>query len=300
MADFKPVKNPVITIGTFDGVHLGHTAIFDRMKQEAERIGGETLVITFYPHPRIVLGLDNSNLRFINTQEKKVNQIRQAGINHLIIIHFTKEFAAKSSDEFIREVIENIHPAMIVTGYDHHFGKNRKGNYDQLVSYSQQFGFAVEKVDALYQNDIAISSSKIRKFLEEGSVSLANSLLGYEYSITGKVVKGKSIGKDIGFPTANIETGDEYKLIAAVGVYACRVEIEGRLYKGMSNIGFRPTVDHGELTIEVNIFDFNRQIYGHEITIYFVERLRDEVKFASLDDLVSQLHKDRQKTLEIL
>ena len=297
----EQLKNPVVTIGTFDGVHIGHQAIFNKMKEEAAKIGGETVVITFFPHPRIVLGLDNAQLRFINQQNKKIALIEKAGIDHLIIIKFTKEFSLKTSDEFIKGmVIDKINPAIIVIGYDHHFGKNREGNFNLLNSYSKQYGFKLIQVEAQVIDDITVSSSKIRKLLEAGNVGEANALLGYVYSITGKVVKGKSIGKDIGFPTANIETGDEYKLIAAVGVYACLIEYKGKRYKGMSNIGFRPTIDHGDLTIEVNIFDFNQQIYGEEITIYFVERLRNEKKFDSLQALVEQLNKDKEHTLEIL
>lgn len=298
---FPAINNPVITIGTFDGVHIGHRAIFDKMKEEAVKIGAETVVITFFPHPRIVLGLDNSQLRFINRQNKKIELLEKAGIDHLIIIKFTKEFSLKTSDEFIKGlVIEKLKPAIIVIGYDHHFGKNREGNYHLLEVYSRQYGFKLVQVQAQIIDDITVSSSKIRKLLEAGNVKEANALLGYVYSISGKVVHGKSIGKDIGFPTANIETGDEYKLIAAVGVYACLIECRGKMYKGMSNIGFRPTIDQGDLTIEVNIFDFGQQIYDEEITIYFVERLRNEKKFESLQALVEQLHKDRKHTLSIL
>jgi riboflavin kinase / FMN adenylyltransferase len=299
--EFQQVIKPVVTIGTFDGVHIGHQAIFNKMKEEAAKIGGETVVITFYPHPRIVLGLDNSQLRFINRQSKKVELIEKAGIDHLIVIKFTKEFSLKSSDEFIKDLVINIiKPEIIVIGYDHHFGKNREGNFELLEAYSKIYHFKLIQVQAQNIDNIAVSSSKIRKLLEAGNVSEANALLGYVYSITGKVVRGKSIGKDIGFPTANIETGDEYKLIAAVGVYACLIEYKGKKYKGMSNIGFRPTIDHGALTIEVNIFDFDQQIYDEEITIYFVERLRNEKKFENLDALVEQLHKDKEHTLAIL
>ena len=299
--DLAPIKNPVVTIGTFDGVHIGHQAIFNRMKEEAAKIGGETVVITFHPHPRIVLGYDNSQLRFINRQSKKIELLEKAGVDHLIILKFTKEFSLKTSDEFIKEmVIDIIQPKIIVIGHDHHFGKNREGNFELLSSYAKLFDFRVIKVDAQSVDNITVSSSKIRKLLEQGNVHDANLLLGYTYSITGKVVKGKSIGKDIGFPTANIETGDEYKLIAAVGVYACLIDYKGKTYKGMSNIGFRPTIDHGALTIEVNIFDFNQQIYGEEITIYFVERLRNEIKFDSLEALTEQLKKDELRSLEIL
>lgn len=299
--DFQPIKNAVVTVGTFDGVHLGHQAIFRAMKQEAEAIDGETVVITFYPHPRIVLGLDSENLKFINTQGKKVNRLEESGIDHLIIVPFNKEFASISSKEFINDlVVEKIHPKVMVTGFDHHFGKDRGGSFDLLSEIGKKEGFKVIKVEAQYINDVPVSSTKIRKLLNNGAVLVANNFLGYEYSITGKVVKGKSIGRDIGFPTANIEVADEYKLIAAVGVYACRVEYMGKLYKGMCNIGYRPTIDHGDLTIEVNIFDFNRQIYGEEITIIFVDRMRDERKFENLNELSKQLVFDKENTLKIL
>ncbi|MEJ2595815.1 MAG: bifunctional riboflavin kinase/FAD synthetase [bacterium] len=299
--DFQPVDKAVVTIGTFDGVHLGHQAIFRKMVMEANKINGETVVITFFPHPRIVLGLNSTDLRFINTQERKINRIEEAGIDYLVIIPFTKEFAAISSAEFIRDlVVEKINPVKVITGYDHHFGKDREGGYDMLREMGNTFGFEVEKVEAQYANDIAISSTKIRKLLEAGKVKAANSLLGYEYAINGRVVRGKSIGKDLGFPTANIMVADEYKLIAAVGVYACRVQYMGRTYKGMSNIGYRPTINYGDLTIEVHLFDFDQQLYGEEIVIFFVERMRDEQKFESLEALKEQLIKDREHALKIL
>lgn len=299
--DFKPVNNPVVTIGTFDGVHFGHQAIFSKMKSEARKINGETIVITFFPHPRIVLGLDSSDLRFINTQERKVNRIEESGIDHLIIVTFTKQFAGLSSYDFIKDlVVKKIKPVKLITGYDHHFGKDRSGSFDDLSELGKEFGFSVEKVDEQKIHDLTVSSTKIRRLLNSGKVSAANLLLGYEYSITGKVVKGKAIGRDLGFPTANIEIADEYKLIAAVGVYACRINWMGNTYRGMSNIGYRPTINHGELTIEVNIFDFDEQIYDEQITILFVERMRDEKKFENLEALKTQLGKDKKAALKLL
>lgn len=299
--DFKPVKNTVATVGTFDGVHLGHQAIFNMMKEKASEIDGETVVITFYPHPRIVLGLDSKNLKFINTQEKKINRLEESGIDHLIIVPFNKEFANISSEEFINDLLlEKVNPKIIVIGYDHHFGKDREGSFELLSEIGKRKGIKVINVEAQYVNDVTVSSTKIRKLLNAGKIMAVNNFLGYEYSITGKVVKGQSIGRDLGFPTANIEIADEYKLIAAVGVYACRVEYMGKLYKGMGNIGYRPTVDHGDLTIEVNIFDFDKQIYDEEITIIFVDRMRDEHKFDSLKDLSEQLVKDKENALKIL
>jgi len=299
--DFHPVDHTIVTIGTFDGVHLGHQAIFEKMKEDAREVNGHTVVITFYPHPRIVLGLDSENLRFINTQEKKISLIEKAGIDYLIIVRFTKEFSSLSSEEFISDfVMEKVRPFKIITGYDHHFGKNRSGSFELLSKMAKRYGFELEKVEAQYIKDEKVSSTRIRKLLESGKVKTANTFLGYEYSITGKVVKGHSLGRDMGFPTANIEVSDEYKLIAAVGVYACRVEYMGKVYKGMSNIGFRPTINAGDLTIEVNIFDFDQQIYDEQITICFVDRMRDEHKFKNIDALKAQLVKDREHALRIL
>jgi len=299
--DFEPVKNTVVTIGTFDGVHLGHRAIFNKMMHEAVKIDGETVVITFYPHPRIVLGLDSSKLKFINTQEKKINRLEEAGIDHLIIVSFTKQFAGISSYDFIKDfVVEKINPSKLIIGFDHHFGKNRRGSFDQLSELGREFGFSVEQVEEQKINDMPISSTKIRTLLEAGKVSAANMLLGYEYSITGKVVPGNAIGRGIGFPTANIEIADEFKLITANGVYACRVYWMGKSYKGMSNIGYRPTINKGELTIEVNIFNFDERIYDQQITISFVERMRDEKKFKDKEALIEQLKVDKVNALKLL
>lgn len=304
--DFKPVSNAVVTIGTFDGVHLGHRAVFEEMKKEAQKIGGETVVITFYPHPRLVLGKDTSGLKFIKTEKKKIEHIEKAGVDNLIIINFTKEFASQSSEEFIKNLIAKfIRPKIMIIGYDHQFGNNREGSFDQLRSLGEECGFEVKKVVEQENNGFTISSTMIRKLLNKGDISRANQLLGHEYSITGKVVKGRSIGHNLGFPTANIEIADEYKLIAAIGVYACRVLVDGSIYPGMGNIGYRPTIDKSEnpdagITIEVNIFDFNRSIYGEEITIYFVSWMRDEKKFESKNALAEQLAKDRIRALEIL
>lgn len=299
--DFNPVKNAIVTIGTFDGVHLGHQAVFNQMKAEAKKRNGETVVVTFYPHPRIVLGLDSANLKFIKTQEKKIQCIERAGIDHLIIVEFTKEFAKTSSEVFIKElIIDKIKPKVLIIGYDHQFGKDREGSFKQLMELSTQHNFIVRKIEEQDVEGVTISSTIIRNLLNQGEITEANRLLGHEYSITGIVVRGQSIGHNLGFPTANIEVEDEYKLIAAVGVYACRVYYGNKEYKGMSNIGHRPTIDHGDLTIEVNIFDFNKPIYGEEITITFVQRMRDEHKFENIEALKEQLAKDKIEALRIL
>lgn len=299
--EFGKVENPVVTVGTFDGVHVGHQKIIEKMNMEARKINGETVLITFNPHPRLVIHADSKNLKFINTQQRKYDLLKRFGVEHLIIIPFTKDFSRTTAYDFIKNIIvDKIHTKKLIIGYDHHFGKNRLGDYNELYDLGVKFGFSVEKVNAQSVNNINVSSTKIRKALEEGKIKNANRLLGYEYSITGKVVTGEKIGRKIGFPTANIDLEDEYKLITAVGVYACRIEWKGEKYLGMGNIGYRPTVDHGDLTIEVHIFDFKEEIYGDTITIFFVDRIRDEEKFENLEKLRLQLIKDRETVKKIL
>jgi riboflavin kinase/FMN adenylyltransferase len=296
--DFEAIAHPIVTIGTFDGVHLGHQAIFSKMKEEAAKTGGETVVITFFPHPRLVLYQDSVNLKFINTREKKIERLEKVGIDHLVIIPFTKKFARNSSEQFITDyVVKYVHPAKVIIGYDHHFGKNREGNIQLLEKLKQQFGYEVEEVPPFYVDGAPVSSTRIRNLLHDGNVKEANRMLGYEYAITGKVVRGQRIGHKIGYPTANLEIPNEYKLITANGVYACRVLLGERMLKGMGNIGVRPTIDHGDLTIEVNIFDFDEDIYDEKITIQFVDRMRDEKKFDGLDALKAQLAKDKIESI---
>lgn len=299
--EFEGVENPIVSIGTFDGVHVGHQKIISRMKELAKKLNGETVLITFYPHPRLIIHPDSKNLKFINTQDRKIKLLEKTGIDHLIVIKFTHEFSKQTSANFIQDyLVEKIKTRKLIIGYDHHFGKNRIGDFSTLYDLGKKHGFEVEKIPAQDVENIAVSSTKIRKALNEGKIRKANALLGYEYSITGIVVSGQKIGRKIGFPTANIEQADEYKLITANGVYACRVEYNGKMYQGMGNIGVRPTVNHSSLTIEVNIFDFDREIYDEEITIYFVDRIRDEEKFGNLDLLKEQLTKDEVTVRKLL
>ncbi len=298
---FQPVPNTVVSVGTFDGVHLGHQEIFRVMNEEAARIGGETVVVTFYPHPRLIVHPDSKNLRFINTQERKYEIISRCKIDHLIVMPFTREFANLSGAEFVkRYIVGHLKTSKLIIGYDHHFGKDRLGGYMDLKALGRQLGFEVQEVPALVIDGMPVSSTKIRNALMEGNVRLANSLLGYDYSISGKVVYGNRIGRTLGFPTANLEVEEEFKLISAVGVYACKVDYHGKIYKGMGNIGYRPTIDVGNLTIEVNIFDFDEEIYGERIIIYFTDRIRDEVRFANLAALREQLTIDRARAQELL
>lgn len=301
IASLPALKHPVVTVGTFDGVHLGHQQIFRRMKEEAEKLGGETVVVTFYPHPRLVIHPDSKNLKFINSQDKKLEIIESTGIDNLVIIPFTREFSHLSSLEFVRRyLVEGIGVEKLVVGYDHHFGKDRLGSFIELRGLGKMMGFEVEEVEAQLIDGIAVSSTKIRQALQEGNLRLANRLLGYDYSISGKVVYGNRLGRTIGFPTANIELDDSLKLISAVGVYACKVEWNGRIYKGMGNIGYRPTIQPGDLTIEVHIFEFDEEIYGDRIIIYFLDRIRDEKRFENIAALREQLIIDKGRVMELL
>ena len=269
------------------------------MKEIARDKGGETILVTFHPHPRLVLNNVKGELKFINNLKRKYDLLDAFGIDHMIIIPFTKEFATTSSEDFIRNfLVEKIGVKKLIVGYDHHFGKNREGNYEKLISLGENLGFEVEEIPAQIIDGVAVSSTKIRKALAGGNIVLANKMLGYTYSITGTVVGGNKIGRKIGFPTANLEIGDEFKLIAAEGVYYCKVYIDGQTFYGMGNIGTRPTVGINGLVTEVHILDFDRDLYGQEITIYFLDRIRDEIKFGSLELLREQLLRDRETILK--
>lgn len=304
IAQVRNIPNAVVTIGTFDGVHIGHQAIFRKMRELAENIDGQTVVVTFSPHPRQVLNIDSTNLRFICTEEEKLKRIEQFGIDNVVIITFTKEFARTPSKDFIKNfIIERIKPSYIVVGYDHHFGKNRMGDFELLSKLGQQFNFKVERVEAQDVDEVAVSSTKIRHALAIGDVATANRLLGYPYSVTAEVVRGNMIGRTIGFPTANLELQKEYRLINNAGVYTCLVDYNGLTYKAMANIGKRPTIgdrDDDNFIIEVNIFDFDQDIYGQHITVRFLDRIRDEVKFTGLEALKAQLNQDREKAKAML
>lgn len=304
IAQVRNIPNAVVTIGTFDGVHIGHQAIFKKMKELAQSVDGQTVVVTFSPHPRQVLNIDSSNLRFICTEEEKLKRFEQLGIDNVVVIKFTKEFARTPSDEFIKDfIIERIKPSYIVVGYDHHFGKNRMGDFELLSKLGQQFNFKVERVEAQDVDEVAVSSTKIRHALAIGDVATANRLLGYPYSVTAEVVRGNMIGRTIGFPTANLELQKEYRLINNAGVYTCLVDYNGLTYKAMANIGKRPTIgdrDDDNFIIEVNIFDFDQDIYGQHITVRFLDRIRSEIKFNGLEELKAQLNQDRERAKMML
>ncbi len=299
--DFSRLTCAVVTSGTFDGVHLGHQKILVRLKEIAEKSSGETVVITFWPHPRLVLKPDDLTLKLLNTFEEKAELLKEQGIQHLLRIPFTKEFSQISSSDFIRNVlVDRIGTRKLVIGYDHHFGKNREGSFDQLKQNAPKYGFEVEEIPRQDIDNMAVSSSKIRKALEEGDVSEAIHLLGRPYSLSGRIIKGDRLGRVLGFPTANIDIDSHYKLVPAEGIYAVIVHYAGIEYGGMMYIGNRPTVDGVKRSIEVNIFNFEKEIYGEELKVSFEKLLRLDTKFKDLEELKSQLHKDKELALEAL
>jgi len=299
--DFRPVPNTVVTIGTFDGVHTGHQVILDRVKQLAGEINGSSVIITFNPHPQKVLHPEEKNIFVLNTVEEKTELIRKNGIDHLIILPFTKEFASVSYLDFIKNIlIDKLKVSRLVIGYDHHFGKDREGQLQHLQEYGKKFNFKVEEVKAQKIEDTAISSTKIRKALMVGDLITANKFLGYYYSFRGQVVKGDEIGGTIGFPTANLLPDDSAKLIPGDGIYAALAEFKGKTYKGMLYIGMRSTLNGTKRVIEINIFNFDKNIYSEFLNVICIEKLRDEIKFSGLDKLKEQLLRDKENAEKIL
>ncbi|RXQ96497.1 bifunctional riboflavin kinase/FAD synthetase [Ancylomarina salipaludis] len=295
-------KNPVVTIGTFDGVHLGHKKVIKRLQELAKAVNGETVIFTFYPHPRLVLDTHQAELRLINTLEEKKILLEATGIDHLVIYPFTKEFSKLSYTDFVEKIlVGKIGMRSLVVGYDHKFGHKRKGTYEDLKMYADKLNFNIEQLEVLNVDAIDISSTKIRQALSQGDIETTNKYLGHRYFIKGIVVGGKKIGHEIGFPTANIDPQESYKLVPKDGVYAVKVEVDEVMYTGMLNIGFRPTVNHqmDNRSIEVNIFDFDENIYYKNISIYFYKRIRDEQMFKGIDALKEQLEKDKETVLDL-
>lgn len=282
----------MVTIGTFDGVHKGHRKVIGQLKKTAADVGGESVILTFFPHPRMVL-FPNTEQLLLSTEEEKIKLLSELDIDHLIIHPFTREFSMMNSMDFIRKIlVESLHTSRLVIGYDHHFGKDREGSFENLKISGPRYGFEVEEIPAQQSDKIKVSSTRIRNALAAGEVDVANNLLGYNYSLTGTVVKGQQLGRKLGYPTANIICAENFKLLPANGVYAVYVFSAGKTYSGMMNIGFRPTVDGTHRTAEVNIFDFDADIYGEQLTVEFVKRVREEKKFSGLDELKSQLAAD--------
>lgn len=287
----------MVTIGTFDGVHLGHQSIISRLKESARLLGGEATILTFYPHPRMVLYPEDHGLMLLNTPEEKAALLAEAGIQHLMIYPFSIDFSRISAYDYVRNLlVTGLKAKKVIVGYDHRFGRNREGDFKTLVEWSDLLNFEAEEIPAKDIDAINISSTKIRASLLEGDIESANMFLGYSYSLQGKVVHGQKKGRTIGFPTANIEVNYPFKLIPANGVYAISVLINGESHQGVMNIGHRPTVEQTlKRHLEVHIFDFNQDIYNQELTVKFKTKLRDEKKFGSIDELISQISVDIQK-----
>lgn len=293
------ISNPVLTIGTFDGVHVGHQKIIQRLNKEAEKTDGESVLFTFYPHPRMVIAPDNHGLKLIQTQEEKIEKLRRMGLQHLIIYPFTREFANLTAREFVSEfLVQQLKVKTIVVGYDHQFGKNREGSLAFLQEMSKQYPFEVIEIPSHEIDEVNVSSTKIRHALELGDIETANRYLNEPFELTGTVVHGNALGRTIGFPTANMDLGDDLKSVPAKGVYAVQVKLaDGRLLKAMMNIGVRPTVSNvPKVHLEVFLFDFSEDLYDQRITVYLLRRVRDEKRFESIDALRAQLQED-EKTI---
>lgn len=299
--EIPKIQNVVVSQGTFDGVHKAHKVILSRLKEIAANQNGETLLITFEPHPRMVLFPNDHGLKLLNTQEEKIKLLNSVGIDNLLVIPFTKDFSRQSSLQFIRDVVvEKIGAKVLVVGYDHRFGKNREGSFENLQEYSNLYGFDLVRIPEQDVENVAVSSSKIRSALLIGDIEQATKYLDRFYSIEGKVIEGEKLGRTLGFPTANIKVVDENKLIPADGIYAVNVFIHKKQYGGMMNIGNNPTIANKGRSLEVNIFEFDESIYNEKIKIEFVDKLRDEIKFDSISKLQSQLIKDKLQATEVL
>jgi riboflavin kinase/FMN adenylyltransferase len=314
--DFIPLDNAVVTIGTFDGVHIGHQKIISSLREYAQKINGETVLLTFFPHPRMILHPDDDSLRLINTIEEKADRLADSGVDHLIITPFTRDFSNQSAEEYIREIlVSKIGTKRIIIGYDHHFGKDRKGSLVDLLKYAEQYHYTVQEIPEQDINDVAVSSTKIREALIIGEISTANKYLGYPFHITGKVIKGQQLGRTIGYPTANIEVPESYKLIPAYGIYAVEAAIieqeemstgdykpaiKGPQLKGMGYIGTRPTVKGINRSIEINFFDLNEDLYGKTLRIEFIHFVRHDHKFESIEQMTKQLAEDEKNIRTLL
>jgi riboflavin kinase/FMN adenylyltransferase len=299
--DFSKLNYAVVTSGTFDGVHVGHQKILARVREISQRHQGESVVLTFWPHPRLVLHPEDESLKLLNTFEEKAALLKDQGINHLIRIPFTKEFSQLTSEQFIRNIlVETIGTKKLVIGYDHHFGKNREGSFEQLKQNGPKYGFEVEEIPQQEVDHIGVSSTKIRKALEEGDIETATHLLGKPYSLTGRVIAGDKLGRLMGYPTANIEVDTKFKLIPMDGIYAVTLLHENTTHQGMLYIGNRPTINGTKQNIEVNIFDFNKNIYGESLTIFIHKIIRGDQKFSDLEALKNQLRLDEEAALSIL
>lgn len=302
LAAFSGVKRPVLTTGTFDGVHCGHRTILSRLTELARKERGESVLFTFHPHPRKVLLPGNDGLKLLNTQEEKFERLAAAGLDHVLVVPFSRNFSRMHAVDYVRDVLLGaIGVHAIVIGYDHRFGRNREGDLGLLKQLGEIHDIRVEEIPAHEVDHMKVSSTKIRQALLAGDVAKAGELLGYAYPLSGVVVKGDQLGRTLGYPTANIAAVDPDKLIPADGVYAVEVQLKDGRQRGMLYIGERPTLGGGlQRTIEVNIFDLARDLYGERITVYFIERIRGDIRFDGLEALKQQLHDDKLRTLDRL
>ena len=298
--EFGKIAYPVVTSGIFDGVHLGHQKIISKVKNLASSKNGETVLLTFWPHPRTVLN-PQQPVKLLSTFEEKAGHLESLGVDHLIRIPFTTEFSQMSSEDFLRKIlVEKIGTRQLVIGYDHRFGKNREGSFQYLSENSHKYGFEVVEISRKDVDHLAVSSTQIRKHILNHQIHLANKLLGRNYEFSGVVTKGQQIGRKIGFPTANIEINESYKLIPSDGAYAVRINWDETWWPGMMNIGVKPTMGEMPRTIEVHIFDFDQDVYGKRLKVEVVQQIRTETKFSDIDQLVKQLHQDSQVALKVL
>lgn len=301
--NFLKLENAIVTIGTFDGVHLGHRKIISRLVEEAKRLEAESVILTFFPHPRMILHPEDQSLKLITTIDEKIELMEKLGIDHLIITPFTRDFSNMTPGDYIKQIlVDKIGTRKIIIGYDHHFGKDRKGNFLKLEECAPVYGFKVEEILEQDIHDVAVSSTKVREALTAGDVKTASDFLGYPFQLTGLVIKGDQIGRTIGFPTANLYVEETYKLIPADGIYAVLIEFpeDGTILQGMGYIGNRPTINGMSRTIEVNIFDFNKDIYNEKIRIHFIHFIRGDLKFHSLQKLTEQIKQDQITALQLL
>ena len=298
--EYNESKNSIVTIGTFDGIHKGHQKIFNKVINASKQNNLSSVVLTFFPHPRIILNKYN-DIKMIDTLDEKIDHLKKIGIDHLVIHPFDKKFSLLSADQFIKEyLVDKLKLKHIIIGYDHRFGKGREASVTDLKEYSREFNFVVDEIDAQEIEKIAISSTKIRKSINEGNLKTTKLYLGRFFCLTGKVVKGDGLGKQINYPTANILIKEDYKIIPKDGVYYIKTEVDNKLYNGMMNIGHRPTIGTKEKSIEVNLFNFDRDIYDKIISVDVVEKIRDEKKFSSIEALKAQLAKDEEHCLKLI
>ena len=300
ISDFKSAKKTILTLGTFDGVHIGHQKIIQKLIQNASDYNCESLILTFFPHPRMVLQ-EGSDIKLLNTINEKSILLEKMGLDNLIIHPFDKEFARLTAEEFVKTIlVDALNIKKIIIGYDHRFGRNRSANIDDLILYAKQYNFEVEQISAQEIDAVSISSTKIRNAIQDGNMTLANEYLGYNYILNGTVIKGKHLGRTIGFPTANLKIEEEYKLIPKNGVYIVKSTINQQTVFGVMNIGTNPTVNEENLSIEVHFFDFDADLYNSKIEISVLKRIRDEQKFDSIELLKNQIQEDKETAISFI